>query len=80
MAKNFKFRSYVKEGFTTDAYFNVVADNKFEWGFDAPNGAGKTRYVIILDPVKKTWYETGDFSRDGNQWFKFIGLTVKKLD
>ncbi|WP_460995947.1 hypothetical protein [Spirosoma harenae] len=38
-----KFRSYVKEGFTTDAYFEILADNTFEWGFDVPNNGGKTK-------------------------------------
>ncbi|UFH56640.1 hypothetical protein [Spirosoma sp. KNUC1025] len=78
--KKFKFKSYVKEGFTTNAYFDVVAENKFEWGFDVPNGGGKTRYIITLDPAKKTWYETGEFSRDGSKWMKFIELNLKKLD
>ncbi|GAB3990769.1 hypothetical protein GCM10028807_18560 [Spirosoma daeguense] len=80
IAKKFKFKSYVKEGFTTDAYFEVLAENKFEWGFDVPNNGGKTKYIITLDPTQKTWYETGEFSRDGSKWFKFIELNLKKLD
>lgn len=78
--KKFKFKSHVKEGFTTNAYFDVVAENKFEWGFDIPNGSGKTRYVITLDPAKETWYETGEFSKDGTKWSRFIELNLVKLD
>jgi hypothetical protein len=75
--QQFKFKSYVKEGYTTNAYFKVLEENKFEWGFDIPTG-GKTKYIIILDPVKKTWHETGEYSRDGTQWFPFIELNLEK--
>lgn len=75
---NFQFNSYVKEGYTTNAYFKVLEENKFEWGFDIPSG-GKTRYIIVLNQEKKTWYETGEYSRDGNTWMKFIELNLVKL-
>jgi hypothetical protein len=75
--KQFKWKSFVKEGFSTDAYFKVVGDNVFEWGFDIPNG-GRTRYTITLDPARKTWHETGEYSRDGNQWYGFIELNLVK--
>ena len=76
--QQFKFKSFVKEGFSTDAYFNVVSENKFEWGFDIPSG-GKSRYTITLDPNKKSWYEVGEFSRDGSTWMKFIEMNLTKL-
>jgi hypothetical protein len=77
MEQQFKWKSFVKEGYSTNAYFKVIEDNKFEWGFDIPTG-GKTKYIIMLDPSKKTWYETGEYSKDGNQWFKFIELNLVK--
>lgn len=76
--KQYKFRSYVKEGYSTDAYFRVIEDNKFEWGFDIPTG-GKTRYTIKLDPKQKSWNEVGEYSRDGNTWYPFIKLNLTKL-
>jgi hypothetical protein len=75
--KRFKMKSFVKEGFATDAYFTVLAPNRFEWGFDIATG-GKTRYTIVLDPEKKTWQETGEYSRDRNTWMSFIDLTLTK--
>ena len=77
MEKRFKMKSFVKEGFSTDAYFTVLAPNKFEWGFDIATG-GKSRYIITLDPEKKTWHETGEYSRDGNTWMSFIELHLTK--
>lgn len=73
-----KFKSFLKEGSSTNAYFKVLQENKFEWGFDIPSG-GKSRYTITLDPSKKTWYEAGEYSRDGNTWFRFIELNLIKL-
>lgn len=75
--KQYKFRSYVKEGYSTQAYFNVLAPNQFEWGFDVPGG--KTRYTINLDQNASTWHETGEYSVDGLTWRKFIELNLKKI-
>jgi hypothetical protein len=76
--QQFKLKSYVKEGFSTNAYFKIIEENKFEWGFDIPGGA-KSKYVITLDPTKNTWHETGEYSRDGNTWMKFIELNLSKI-
>jgi len=76
--QQFKFKSFVKEGYSTNAYFKVLAENKFEWGFDIGKG-GKMRYAITLDPVKKTWNEVGEYSKDGNTWMKTIELNLIKL-
>ena len=79
MEQQLKLKSFVKEGYSTNAYFNVIDENKFEWGFDIPSG-GKTRYTIILDPTKKTWHETGEYSKDGTKWMNFIELNLIKLN
>lgn len=76
--QQFKLKSFVKEGFSTNAYFKLLETNKYEWGFDIPSG-GKSRYTIVLDPEKKTWRETGEYSRDGSQWFQFIEMNLVKL-
>lgn len=77
--KVFKFKSYTKEGMSTDAYFKVLKENSFEWGFDIPTG-GKVKYTIHLDPSQKSWNEIGEYSQDGNSWFKTVELNLKKLD
>ena len=77
-SKQYKFRSYLKEGTTTDAYFKILEENKFEWGFDIPSG-GQVKYMITLDPVKKTWYKLGEYSPDGARWMKSIEMNLVKL-
>lgn len=76
-AQQFRFKSFLKEGYSVDAYFKVLEENKFEWGFDFPN-RGKYRYTIMLDPSEKTWYETGEFSSDGNDWFMSLEMNLNK--
>jgi hypothetical protein len=79
MSNQYKFRTYLKDGRNTDAWFTPTGENKFQWGFDIPS-AGKTRYTITLDPKAKTWNETGEFSRDGNTWSKFFEMNLKKTE
>lgn len=75
----YKFRTWLKDGRSTDAWFNVVGENKFQWGFDIPN-RGKTRYTITIDGKAKTWNEIGEFSADGNNWNKFFEMNLKKTE
>lgn len=77
--KQFKFKTYLKDGRSTDAYFNITGENMYEWGFDIPSG-GKSKYTIIIDPVQKTWSEKGEYSSDGNNWFSFLELKLKKVE
>ncbi len=77
--KEYKLKSHVMDGNQTEAYFKVLEENHFEWGFETPTKA-KIRYDIVLDPNQKTWVEKGEYSPDGNQWFPFIDMLLKKLD
>lgn len=77
-SKAFKFRSHLRDGKQTDAYFKVLGENHFEWGFDIQNNA-KMRYDIKLDPKAKTWLEIGEYSPDGAKWYQFIELKLTKL-
>lgn len=74
----YKFRSHLKDGRSTDAWLIITAENKFQWGFDIPN-RGKTRYSITIDPLQKTWNEIGEYSPDGNNWSKFFEMNLKKI-
>lgn len=74
----YRFRSYLKDGRSTDAWLTVMGENKFQWGFDIPN-RGKTRYSISIDPVQQTWNEIGEYSPDGNNWSKFFEMNLKKI-
>ncbi len=75
---DYKFRSYLSDGRSTDAWLKVLAENKFQWGFDSPRG--KIRYNITIDPVKKTWNETGEFSQEGTNWNKFFEMNLAKVE
>lgn len=71
-------KSFTLEGRQTEAYFKVVEENKFEWGFDLPNGKAKIKYTITLSPQSKSWYEKGEYSPDGAAWFPTIQMNLTK--
>jgi hypothetical protein len=74
----YKFRTYLKDGRATEAWLNVVEENKYQWGFDTPHG--KTRYNITIDPGRKNWNEVGEYSSDGNKWSKFFEMNLNKSE
>lgn len=76
--REYALRSFLQDGRSTEAYFKVIEDNKFEWGFNIPGNAGRVRYTIVLDPEAKTWHEEGEFSADGTTWMKFIDMQLHK--
>src|SRR5687768_14127962 len=61
--KEFKLRSHILDGNQTDAYFKIIAENHFEWGFETPQ-KGKVRFDIVLNPQTKSWVEKGEYSPD----------------
>ncbi len=71
-------KSFTMEGRQTDAYFKVITENQFEWGFDLPNNRGKIKYLITVSTKDKTWNEKGEFSQDGTQWFPFMSMNLIK--
>lgn len=77
--KEFKLKSHVMNGNQTDAYFKILEENHFEWGFEVANNA-KIRYNIKLNPSDKSWIEKGEYSPDGNMWYPFIDMKLTKLD
>jgi hypothetical protein len=78
-SKAYKFKTFTKDARSADAYFTIVSENKYEWGFDIPQG-GKTRYIITLDMARKTWNEIGEYSRDGANWMKFFEMNLTKVE
>lgn len=73
----FEFKSYLQDGKSVDAWFEVIAEQQFQWGFEVPTG--KIRYTITLDQTAKTWIEKGEFSQDGTTWFPFFDMALKKI-
>jgi hypothetical protein len=78
VANEYKFKTYLKDGRSSDAWFKTTGDNSFQWGLKVPQG--QIRYTITLDPAKKTWNEIGEFSGDGNSWNKFFEMKLNKKD
>ncbi|HEY3429187.1 MAG TPA: hypothetical protein VGK39_00840 [Cyclobacteriaceae bacterium] len=73
----YNMRSFLMDGKQTDAFFNEVGPNKYDWGFDVPGG--KIIYHITLDPINKKWNEKGEFSPDGKVWYPFFEMNLSKL-
>lgn len=71
----YHLRTWLKDGRNADAWFQVLAENSFQWGFDVPTG--KIRYNIQL--TQTTWVESGEYSSDGAQWFPFFQMQLTRL-
>ncbi len=77
VTSQYKLNSFLKDGKSVQAWLTILEDDKYQWGFDAPTG--KIKYTIALDPIKNTWNEIGEFSRDnGGTWMKFFEMNLKK--
>jgi hypothetical protein len=74
--QEYKLKSYLNNGNSTDAWFKILDDHRYQWGFDAGNI--KMRYSITLDPTAGTWAEIGEFSRDGGPWTKVFEMNLRK--
>lgn len=77
--KQFGLRSHTLEGHQTEAYFKVLEENHFEWGFETPTKA-KIKFDIVLDPNAKTWVEKGQYSADGVTWYDTIEMKLTKIE
>ncbi len=77
-SREYKFKSYLANGRSTDAWFTITGDNQYQWGFDTPQG--KIKYSIAIDPVKKSWTEIGEFSGDGSAWSKFFEMNLTRVE
>jgi hypothetical protein len=76
-AKKFRIRAHRMEGNSVDADL-VLTEKGFNWGFKPPTGGVEVRYVMTITD-KGEWHETGEFSRDGKSWTKFIEMTLTRV-
>jgi hypothetical protein len=76
VANTYKFKTFLWDGRSTDAWFNLLSNSNYQWGFDTP--ANKIRYTITLKDNK--WNEIGEISSDGNNWRKFFEMNLTKVD
>lgn len=75
---HYTFKTYLADGKTTTAWFNVTDASTYQWGFDVPTG--KVRYNININHHAGTWDEKGEFSNDGNTWYPFLQMQLKKME
>jgi len=73
----YKFKTYKDGGKGMDAYMILKGEKWIEWGFDIPNG-GKIKYTIRINE-KGQWHEVGEYSPDGQKWFKNFEMTLNKI-
>ena len=73
----YEMRSHLSTGRATEASFEVIEPNKsFMWGFNVPNG-GKIKYNLEFE--KNSWFETGHYSRDGENWMQFFEMNLTRV-
>ncbi len=72
--KNLVFSSFVA-GRQRLEVVPQISENTFIWSFSPPNG-GQIRYSIQV--INNTWDEAGEYSRDGQTWYKFFEMHLKK--
>ncbi|WP_194775397.1 DUF1579 family protein [Pararhodonellum marinum] len=73
--QEYEMNSWLSTGQKTEAYIKVHDQEKWEWGFEIPQG--KIRYLISLNE-KGQWIETGEFSQDGNTWYPSFNMLLDK--
>ena len=55
----------------------VVSDNQLQWTIHIPNG-GKSRQTVKFS--ENTWDEVGEYSQDGENWFEYLSMSLKKVE
>lgn len=74
-AEKYRIHTY-KDGEFLASDAHVADDGSFVWGFDLPK-SGKIRFTIRLND-KGQWHEIGEYSPDGQRWFKNFEMTLDK--
>ena len=74
--KNYRFSAYLSNRPQTEATLEVTGPTSAVWGMETP--MGRMRYTLSLTE-KGEWLEIGEFSRDGQQWTKFIEMRLQKV-
>ncbi|MGZ5452344.1 MAG: hypothetical protein ACXW5U_31290 [Thermoanaerobaculia bacterium] len=75
--KKYRFSAWTAARGYVDAWFEVEDNKAARWGFDTPDG-GKVRFTIALDDEGR-WREVGEYSPDGNRWFKTMEMKLTKV-
>lgn len=78
MTKAYTMKSFLTNGLSMEANFEIVEPNKsFNWWFKDQRG-GTVRYKVKFE--NNTWNEEGEYSRDGQTWFKTLEMNLTKIE
>lgn len=72
--KAYKFNTYTHRGDHGIADVKL-GDGQFDWWFTVPSG-GTVKYSITF--TDSTWSEDGHYSPDGENWYPFFHMDLKK--
>jgi hypothetical protein len=74
-------QQYMIRAYKSNGQFVVanteVGENNLVWEFEIPQG--KARYTININESNQ-WHEIGEFSRDGENWFKNFEMTLSRKE
>jgi hypothetical protein len=73
-ARAYKFNTFLASG-GTGLYDLKMLPDGYEWGFQVPSGT--VRFIIKIE--NDTWFEIGEFSRDGKTWFRNFEMKLEKV-
>jgi hypothetical protein len=73
--KAYRFSTYVAGRGTGETTIELTGPRTAVWGMTTPQG--RMRYTIDVSEAGE-WVEVGEFSRDGQNWRKFIEMRLKK--
>lgn len=65
-----------KKGESIQSKIEFIEDKIIQWKMDIPN-QGKVKFTVDFSTDKK-WIEIGEFSRDGENWMKFLEMNLDK--
>ncbi len=78
MTKTYTMKSFLTNGLSMEANFEIVEPNRsFIWWFKDQRG-GTIRYKVKFE--NNTWNEEGEYSRDGQTWFKTLEMNLTKIE
>lgn len=72
----YRFNSWTNKDSKRNLASAKINGNEFVWWFDTDKG-GTIKYTIIF--TENTWVEDGHYSPDGEKWYPFFHMDLKKL-
>ena len=67
-----------KEGESIQSKIEFIEEKIIQWKMNIPN-QGKVKFTVDFSTEKK-WIEIGEFSRDGENWMKFLEMHLDKIE